>query len=102
MGHTPQSAAPLGFARSDLSSAARWSLGYSGVRPLVWWYLTEFPQGRKAARAGELFQVRGGSSHAPIRSASSGSAVGGSQFVHRPHSATRLGRESDEPTRLGA
>jgi DNA polymerase-3 subunit gamma/tau len=27
----------------------------------VWWYLTELPQGRKAARAGELFQVRGGS-----------------------------------------
>ena len=31
----------------------------------MWWYLTELPQGRKAARAGELFQVRGGSPHAP-------------------------------------
>src|SRR5664279_3680707 len=39
-------------------------LGYSGRRPPAWWYLTELPQGRKAARAGELFQVRGGSSHA--------------------------------------
>ena len=63
MGHTPQSAAPLVSERQDLSSAAPRPLGYSGVRPLVWWYLTEFPQGRKAARAGELFQVRGGSSH---------------------------------------
>ena len=63
MGHTPQSAGLLVSERPDLSSAAAWSLGYSGLRPLVWWYLTEFPQGRKAARAGELFQVRGGSFH---------------------------------------
>ena len=65
MGHSPQSAASLVSERPDLPSAAPSSLGYSGLRPLVWWYLTEFPQGRKAARAGELFQVRGGSSHAP-------------------------------------
>ena len=25
----------------------------------AWWYLTELPQGRNAARVGELFQVRG-------------------------------------------
>ncbi len=29
------------------------------VRHPAWWYLTEPPQGRNAARAGELFQVRG-------------------------------------------
>ena len=34
------------------------------ARPPAWWYLTELPQGRNAARAGELFQVRGGSSPA--------------------------------------
>lgn len=27
----------------------------------MWWYLSELPQGRNAARVGELFQVRGGS-----------------------------------------
>ena len=25
----------------------------------MWWYLSELPQGRNAARVGELFQVRG-------------------------------------------
>ncbi len=35
-------------------------------RPPVWWYLTELPQGRNAARAGELFQVRGGSLRARV------------------------------------
>jgi hypothetical protein len=33
----------------------------------AWWYLTELPQGRNAARAGELFQVRGVSCRRPGR-----------------------------------
>src|SRR5690606_28275033 len=33
---------------------------YHGGRSPVRWYLAELPQGRNAARAGELFQVRGG------------------------------------------
>ncbi|MDQ1536290.1 MAG: hypothetical protein QOE58_683 [Actinomycetota bacterium] len=77
-GPTPQSTVRIPLA------AAPGSLGYSGRRPLVWWYLTELPQGRKAARAGELFQVRGGSSHALV-------AAG-----------ERRRRESVEPTRLVA
>ncbi|GAA2165601.1 hypothetical protein GCM10009845_23440 [Pedococcus bigeumensis] len=32
---------------------------YTGSRHPVWWYLSELPQGRNAARVGELFQVRG-------------------------------------------
>ena len=65
MGHSPQSAPAAGFRVPDLWATSPWLLGYSGLRPPVWWYLTELPQGRKAARAGELFQVHGGSSHAP-------------------------------------
>ncbi len=61
--HRSQSAVPTGSWLRD-HSARVWP------RPPVWWYLTEFPQGRKAARAGELFQVRGGSPHAPTHSAS--------------------------------
>ena len=64
MGHSPQSGARPASERNALSSAMPCPLGYSGRRPLVWWYLTELPQGRKAARAGELFQVRGGSFYA--------------------------------------
>ena len=37
---------------------------YTRCRHPAWWYLTELPQGRNAARAGELFQVRGVSSSA--------------------------------------
>jgi hypothetical protein len=67
VGHTPQSALTGAADRADLASPlvclVPRSLGYSGLRPPAWWYLAELPQGRKAARAGELFQVRGGSSH---------------------------------------
>ena len=38
-----------------LTSAA----AYTGRRHPAWWYLSELPQGRNAARVGELFQVRG-------------------------------------------
>src|SRR5674476_288309 len=53
--HTPQSPAATRFLPA-LASPLEWS------QTPAWWYLTELPQGRKAARAGELFQVRGGSS----------------------------------------
>lgn len=33
---------------------------YCGAQPLTWRYLTELPQGRKAARVGRLWRVRGG------------------------------------------
>src|SRR6476619_2845571 len=36
-----------------------WPPVYTGGRHPVWWYLSELPQGRNAARVGELFQVRG-------------------------------------------
>jgi DNA polymerase-3 subunit gamma/tau len=36
---------------------------YTGSRHPAWWYLIEPPQGRNAARAGGLFQVRGVSSY---------------------------------------
>ena len=62
MGQSPQSAAWLVRSAPISWQQGPEQLGYSGLRPPVWWYLTELPQGRKAARAGELFQVRGGSS----------------------------------------
>ena len=49
----------------------------------MWWYLTELPQGRKAARAGELFQVRGGSPHAPA----CGQGVGRADYIGRVSTA---------------
>ena len=42
-------------------------LGYSLARPLVRRHLAELPQGRKAARAGELWRVCGGSFLCPQR-----------------------------------
>ena len=67
----------VGSAATDLQNvdllqnggAQAHKLGAASPRALLsgWsltrWYLTELPQGRNAARAGELFQVREGSSH---------------------------------------
>ena len=63
----PQSSKPPRVGTS--AAATIWegapAAAYTGRRHPVWWYLTELPQGRNAARAGELFQVRGVSSFPP-------------------------------------
>ena len=49
-----------GRTRAGVIAALRPSeVTYTKVRHPAWWYLTELPQGRNAARVGELFQVRG-------------------------------------------
>ncbi|GAA3144509.1 hypothetical protein GCM10010521_34270 [Streptomyces rameus] len=46
--------------RDTTGFSPRPGIGYSGAQPLTRRYLTELPQGRKAARVGWLWRVRGG------------------------------------------